>query len=67
MERNSLIDPNKPLVIIQIEDGNYMSMATNIDDPDDVLDILEELVEKIHEMGVNSFLETNEVMKKFLQ
>lgn len=67
MEGNSLIDPSKPLIIIQITDEDSIMMATNIDDVDNVLYIMEEVIENIHHMGMDAYAQTNNVLKKFLQ
>ena len=64
MERNSLIDLSKPVIIIQIQDDNYVQLMTNMDDQDDVIMILEDLLDNIAEMEVNSFIEASKVIKR---
>lgn len=64
MEGNSLIDLTKPIIVIQIEDGNHLSLATNFEDADDVLDVLEEIVENLQDMSVESFMKANNLLRR---
>ena len=64
MENDPLIDLSKPIIIIQIQDDNYVQLMTNMEDQDDVIMILEDLLDNVAEMEMNSFIEANKVIKR---
>lgn len=64
MEDDALIDISKPLIVIQIHDEKHLMLSTNINDPDDVQLILEEVLENLMEREYDAFQEATKSIRR---